>query len=304
MSDLLTRRFEDQIRAVMAAPAASDQFVTALRQRLRRQAQAARPHRAAWTLSPLRSFSLGLMVLLLATILLIGPQRVLAQVLDWLGYVPGVGFVDQEGGLRVLEAPVSQTRDGITVTIEAGLIDAERTRLTFYFEGIPQAWKPISEDEAGCAATPSLLFPDGTYYPILEGEGTGGVSWMREEFLYGALPADLNEITVLVPCVPELRTGVGPEDWVFTIRFVPAPEDFEVLPILPLPAVTTTGSDNNSPHGMQLTVSELVEMENGYLFRGVFTWELSQYEDPEFWDLPLTLTDAAGNTFPLEVSYE
>ena len=304
MSDLLTRRFEDQIRAAMAAPAASDEFVAALRERLRRQAPAARPRRAGWKLTPLRAFSLGLLVLLLAAILVIGPQRVLAQVLDWLGYVPGVGFVDQEGGLRVLEAPVSQTREDITVTIVDGLIDAERTRLTFYFEGIRQELKPLSEDEAGCSDTPSLLLPNGKNYPILEGEGTGGVSWMREEFRYGALPRDMNEITVLVPCVPEVRPGAGPEDWVFTIRFIPAPEGFEVLPVLTLPAVTTSTEGAAQPHGMQLTVNELVELEDGYLFRGVFTWENSTYEDPQFWNFEPYLTDAAGQRITLAASYE
>lgn len=303
MSDLRTSRLEDQIRAAMAVPAASDEFVAALRERLRHQAPAIRPRRAGWTLTPLRSFSLGLLVLLLAAILVIGPQRVLAQVLDWLGYVPGVGFVDQEGGLRVLEAPVSQTRDGITITIEDGLIDAERTRLTFFFDGIRQELKSLSEDGPGCSETPSLLLPNGKVYPILEGEGSGGPTWMRQEFRYGTLPLELNEIQVLIPCVPEVRPGAGPEDWVFTIRFVPAPADFEVLPILPLPEVTTT-AERAAPHGMQLSVDELVELEDGYLFRGTFTWENSSYEDPEFWDLPLILTDAAGQPIPLKISYE
>jgi len=304
MSKSTPTHFEDQLRAVLAVPSAREDFVAALGERLSRQASAARPlPRFGWKASPARVLSLGVLVVLLAALLIIGPQRVLAQVLDWLGYVPGVGFVDQEGGLRVLEAPVSQTREDITVTIVDGLIDAERTRLTFYFEGIRQELKPLSEDEPGCGDTPSLLLPNGKVYPILEGEGTGGPSWMREEFRYGPLPSDMNEIAVLVPCVPEVRPGAGPEDWVFTIRFIPAPDSFEVLPVLPLPVVTTSVEGAAQPHGMQLSVEELVELQDGYLFRGAFHWGNSAYENPEFWDLEFTLTDADGNKIPLEMSY-
>ncbi len=303
MSDYMSPRFEDQIRAAMAVPLAHANFVESLAQNLSHAGIKPRRNRSrVWR--PLRAISIALLILLLSAILIIGPQRVLAQVLDWLGYVPGVGFVDQEGGLRVLESPVSQTRDGITVTIEDGLIDAERTRLTFFFEGIRQELKPLSEDEPGCGGTPSLLLPDGRIYPILEGEGTGGVTWMRQEFRYGALPLEMSEIKVLVPCIPDVRPGAGPEDWEFTIRFVPAPENFEVLPILPLPTVTTVNSNTIPPHGMQLSVDELVELEDGYLFRGQFTWDPDEYEDPVFWNFQLRFNDAAGNTIPVEVEYD
>ena len=139
MNDQLSTHFEDQIRAAMKVPLPRPDFVEALAKQLRQSASvASRETRKVW--HPARAISLALLFLIIASVLIIGPQRVLAQVLDWLGYVPGVGFVNQEDGLRVLETPVSQTRDGITVTIEEGLIDAEHTWLT-YSAGIEASFR-------------------------------------------------------------------------------------------------------------------------------------------------------------------
>lgn len=273
MNDQISRHFEDQIRAALATPAATTDFVEDLAKRLQ-QPGTISTRKPKWIFSPVRAISLALLLLGITSILIIGPQRVLAQVLDWLGYVPGVGFVDQEGGLRVLEAPVSQTRDGITVTIEDGLIDARWTWLTFDFEGIRQELKPFSENDAGCGETPKLLLPDGKMYPILEGYGNGGETWMHIRFGYGSLPAEMNEIAVIVPCVPDVRSEAGPVNWEFTIHFVPAPQDFQVLPVATPASGELASSEKN---GVQLNVNEFVELEDGYLFSGSLSWDPSLY---------------------------
>jgi len=51
------------------------------------------------------------------------------------GYIPGVGFV-QKDSLRMLAEPVSQTRDGITVSIEQVVADSERTIVIYKTEGL------------------------------------------------------------------------------------------------------------------------------------------------------------------------
>ena len=306
MNDQLSTHFEDQIRAAMKVPLPRPDFVEALAKQLRQSASvASRETRKVW--HPARAISLALLFLIIASVLIIGPQRVLAQVLDWLGYVPGVGFVNQEDGLRVLETPVSQTRDGITVTIEEGLIDAEHTWLTFFFEGIRRELKPRFENEPGCGVGPEIRLPDGTLLTLAGGSGGGGPTWMREQVSYPAQPADMNEVTVHVPCVPEVMPGAGPEDWEFTVRFVPAPEGFVVLPVVTLP--TETRAPDGEPlssemHGIQLEVQELVELNDEFLFRGTLSWERSLYTWIEFGGFQLEMRDAYGNPVAIEEVYD
>ena len=307
MSDQLSPDIENQVRAAMAVPAVHTDFVEALARRLRQSKKAPVKVRGVFQGRPLRTVGLALIIVLIAAILIIGPQRVLAQVLDWLGYVPGVGFVNQEGGLRVLESPVSQTREGITVTIEEGLIDAEHTWLTFFFEGIRQELKPRSENEPGCGASPEIRLPDGTLLTLVGGGGGGGPTWMREQVSYPALPAAVNEVTIHVPCVPEVMPGAGPEDWEFTVRFVPAPEGFVVLPVVTLPTETKAPDGeplSNEMHGIQLEVQELVELNDGFMFRGTLSWEQSLYTWIEFGGFQLEMRDANGNPVAIEEVYD
>lgn len=297
MSDTALHPLEDLVRAALAAPAPRPQFQRTLRARLATAAphdeRAPRPtHRRRWALAA------GALLIILALTLALGPQRVLAQVLSWFGYVPGTGYVQTENGLRVLAEPQSQERDGIRADVLSGLVDDEHTTLTLQFQGIRQDQKPNSEDIVGCWQQPSLLLPTGEVLEILGGEGGGGPSWMRMQFSYPALPEDVNEVVLQVPCVPEVLPGLGPEDWRIPLRFVPAPPDFQTLPVLPLPQASPESEDG--PYGFALMVDDYVELEDGYLIRGRLSWEQSEFTMPEFWWIGLTLVDADGNNIPVE----
>lgn len=55
---------------------------------------------------------MAVLALMVATVLAVGPERALAALRGLLGYIPGIGLVDNSAGLRVLAEPVSQTRGG------------------------------------------------------------------------------------------------------------------------------------------------------------------------------------------------
>ncbi|HPH97531.1 MAG TPA: hypothetical protein PKW33_13495 [Anaerolineaceae bacterium] len=55
-----------------------------------------------------------------------------------LGYLPGIGLVDQSGTIRVLENPVQLEKNGIHIMVEKGSVDSERTVLLYTLEGIHQ----------------------------------------------------------------------------------------------------------------------------------------------------------------------
>ena len=54
-----------------------------------------------------------------------------------LGYIPGVGIIEQGAPIRVLAEPVSQTREGITLTVDQAYLTPERTILSYTVSGIP-----------------------------------------------------------------------------------------------------------------------------------------------------------------------
>ena len=242
----------------------------------------------------------GLILVMLLAILAIGPQRVWAQVVEWFSaYVPGIGFVETESGLRILEEPLSQTRDGVTISIQQGLIDDESTHLTILYEGIQPEMRPLSEADPGCYGPPELQLPDGTILTIRDGTGTGAVTWFQENLSYSALPTELDQATLLIGCLPDVQEDAAPEGWTFELRFVPAGEAFQVLPVVPVPTAEET--ESAAPHGMQLMVDEWVQLEDGHLFRGRFSWEGSPFRRVEFWLLELELVDARGQAVPIEV---
>ena len=54
-----------------------------------------------------------------------------------LGYFPGLGVVEQDAPFYVLENPVSQTRDGITVNVQQAILNMDQMSLMFTVENIP-----------------------------------------------------------------------------------------------------------------------------------------------------------------------
>lgn len=292
--------FEAELRAALNPGRLRPEFASELRVQLRthaaRASSADAPRRRR--LRPAWAVSLFIAVLLAITVLVIGPQRVLAQVLSWFGYVPGVGFVETEGGLRVLEQPQSQTQDGVRVDVLDGLIDDKHTILTINFDGIRQDQKPTSEDEPGCLGNPVLRLPDETTLQVVSGEGGGGISWLRMRFIYPALAADVNDAVLEIPCVPETLPGLAPENWELPLHFVPAPADLIVLPVQPVQQPTPT----SSLHGFALSVDDYVEMEDGYLLRGRLIWDEDAYaQQPDLWLLDLVFLDAQGERISTEV---
>jgi len=55
------------------------------------------------------------------------PQRVAAEMKKLFGYLPGFGIVERNAALRVLDEPVTQTREGITVTVKQAFLTLDKT---------------------------------------------------------------------------------------------------------------------------------------------------------------------------------
>ena len=221
MNDLnTTPPFEENVRQSFGVPAIRPEFVAQLHADLvQRAAEKTRKPLPFFRLQPAWTVALVILTAMIIGTLVIGPQRVYAEVMKLFGYIPGVGIVDQSSPIRVLAEPVSITRDGITVTVTSAILTGDKTHIDYRTFGVPGSAYPDREDVMGCIQQPYLRLPDGTQ-----------LSQMNNDFL--PVPANTNEAVFVLPCIVETLPGKVPENWELPLRFVPAPPDLTIVPVI------------------------------------------------------------------------
>ena len=181
------------------------------------------------------------------------------------GYIPGVGMVNDDGSLRVLTAPVSQTKDGVTVTIQQGTVDSSRTILTMTTSGLQS-----TEYNVDCvfdeSKNPQLRLPDGTKISMTKWIGSGPTRYDLR-YYFPSLPVDVNAVTLEIPC---LIYGLSVDAWEIPLQFGPATSlnPFSVLEVDPTNAQTVP----QSPLGIVMVLERVVPLEDSYLFTGSLKW--------------------------------
>jgi len=214
-----------------------------------------------------------LMAIVLALLTLLALTGTAYAIGKSLGYIPGLGVVDQNTSLRVLTEPVSQTRDGITVTVEKGTIDAEKTILRVSVVGVDATGGPYCDK-------PSILLhlADGT--TLEENGGYGNIGDISQPgytnlITFPALPAGTDDVTLEIPC---LWRVTKPENWKIPLYFMPA-DGTEVNPVIELPSeelttltVFETVQPVESPYGISLALEKVVPLDDGYLLIGSLRW--------------------------------
>ena len=295
MTELMpSPEFEEKLRLALATPEPDPAFAQALRARL--SAQTGSPaSKRSFRLRPAWGMLIGLIVLVILIVLAIGPQRVAAEMKKLFGYIPGFGIVDQNASLRVLEKPVTQTRTGITVTVKQAFLTSDKTVLTYTVEGVPWSAYPHNENIGGCSGIPNLRLPNGTLLAITGGEG----SLQESTFNYPPIPANLSQATFVLPCLLDTSPGLAPENWELSLRFVPAPANLTVMPVIdvtpsPEPQVNTPAAPVNP-----LALLKVVDEGDNYVLLGEF--RPSRAQDPSlpagsYWSLTdaVKITDASG----------
>jgi len=135
-------------------------------EQVRREKQA--PLRRIWRYHPVAAVLLALLILAA----LAGVAYALSNA---LGYIPGIGVIQQDATLRILEQPLSLTRQGITLTVHQAVLSADKSVVLFSVEGVP--WEALSheEDEPGCSGQAFLRLPNGEMMQLISG---GAASYM------------------------------------------------------------------------------------------------------------------------------
>ena len=277
---------EDQLHAATRVPQPRPEFLAGLRARLADEAElyreAALPvsfgariklafRRPAWVTVMVVLF------LLAAGLLAVGPQRVLAAFRQVLGYIPGVGIVEQGTPIRVLAEPVSLTRDGITITVTSVILTGDRTHVDYRIFGVPGSAYPDREDVIGCTQREYLRLPDGTQLTYVDNK-------------LPPIPAGVDEAVFVLPCIFNTLPGKTPENWELPLRFVPAPPDLTVMPVIdlsPSPQATQgatalpnqVSSSPTAPASRSATVIKEIETSDGYILVGQFQPPIQPGED-------------------------
>jgi hypothetical protein len=260
-----TSPFEESIRQSFGVPEIRPEFVDQTYDKLMRHADLkSRKSHLFLGLKPVWTIALAILSIIIIVTLVFGPQRVYAEFMKLLGYIPGVGIVDQSSPIRVLGEPVSITRDGITITVTSGILTGDRTQIKYRIFGVPGSAYPDREDVTGCFSQEYLRLADGTKLAQIN-------------YGYEPVPANVNEATFVIPCIPNTLPGKAPENWELPLRFVPAPPDLTVMPVIelsPTPQVTLTqsaaGNTTVTSTANAVTVSKEIETSDGYILIGQF----------------------------------
>jgi hypothetical protein len=256
-----------------------------------------------------------LLVLITFVVLSFTVPGVAAAIQRWFGYVPGVGLV-REGQIRRLAEPVSQTRDGVTVTVEQAMLQQDSVTITYKVEGLPASARPVNPPADFCTKPmdPILRFGDWqTGMDTASGVSISGLEDGYEAHYKFALarPAP-DEAVFVLACIYNVRVGGAPEDWTIPLHFVPAPPDMTAFPVIEIPSptapvstVTPSGNTAADTAAISLTLDRVVPMGDGTLIYATLHWEKTDYFLVDFsTEESIRLLDADGQEVPFERVYD
>lgn len=305
---------EDKLYAATRMPEPRLEFLAELRARL---ADIAKLHP-----EPLRPVSFGeriwmafrrpawvitlvVLFLLAGALVAVGPLRVAAAFRQLFGYIPGVGIVDQSAPIRILAEPVSLTREGVSITVTSATLTGDRTHVDYRIFGVPGSAYPDREDVLGCTQPEYLRLSDGTQLARMDND-------------FPPVPAGINEAVLVVPCIFNTLPGKVPENWELPLRFVPAPPDLTVMPVIelsPSPQASLTPGATSLPESVSgtsvaavdssVTIKKVIETSDGYILIGRFQPQSQPGEWTQATGAP-EIRDASGKkvayTYPQDIN--
>jgi len=328
-----TPELEEQVRQAWAAPDPNPAFAGRLRAQLAapRVTPAPRARRSPAVLRWAGAAGLAALLLLAGAVFLaLGPQGISAGVQRLIGYIPGVGVVQVDDSLRALTAPVTASRDGVTITVRQAILSSDRTVVDFVVDGIPAGAYPGNESIPGCHTAPSLRLPDGTELAMSGGSSEAWSAGYEKHASFAALAAGVNAATLLVPCLDDTLLGRAPENWTLALSFGPAPADLALAPVVdvtsppptvpvaptaaPAAVVPPAGAPTSAPGSaptppaaasavlpaIRLVLDRYIALDDGYYLLGHTETSDPRLASASLSFFGLKLFDAAGHAIPLE----
>lgn len=226
--------FEKEIQRTYYLPDANPAFINRLEKEIENYRSTEETKtRYSFHIAKCWGYAMVTLLVLVALLLAIGPSRVLAQIQAVLGFVPEVGIVDSSTSFYQLIEPVSDSRDGVTLTVQSAFLSADQTIISFSMTDLSEEIKRAKFGDAECSTPAYLIFPDGSKVQSSEQKSSLLPTGTYEHTIYfnNLAGANFNQATLVFPCLTGTGPGKGPQDWQFDLAFKPAPEDVTVYPI-------------------------------------------------------------------------
>lgn len=268
--------FEEKVRKAIAVPDANPDFVNQLQNEL-----AGRPVRMKprFVLKP--AWAVAFAVILLAVIT--SAPRAVNALKRLLGYVPDVGLVENTGNLRILAEPSSVTRDGITITITQAMVYADHVELQYSVQGIGES-NEMGNDICGfdhpnndfwSDADADLRLPDGTIVRRdYAGKYQSANTFAMKPVYATAIPSEVNELTMVLKCIPLTKLGTAPENWEVPFKLIAVPAGTVVgAPVVEVEATSAPATaEPAAPTAalpapkISVTLERVVPLDSGMIF--------------------------------------
>ena len=226
------------------------------------------------------------------------------------GYIPEVGLVDTSSPIRVLRQPVAVERDGITVNVKQGFVDAEHLVLLLEVSGFYPAGD--RDEMPACQGTPQLqLSGGGSLAQTGVAGGATGNGWNTGDgysyrLIFPPFSPDIDVVTLEIPCLIQIQPGNWPQNWQIPLEFE-IDDDLEVAPVVELPKkgsleIPLTASPveeiPESDFGIQLVLDQYAELETGYILMGKISWTSPEINAFGVMYQDMILTDSTGMKIP------
>lgn len=255
----------------------------------------------------------AILIALFVLLALSGAAYALGRV---FGYVPGVGLVENDSGMRVLVEPVSVTRDGVTLTVTQALVYSDHVQLVYEVKGIaPEndsstftgeqlnsldqttfcggpTTMPFSDNDA------RLRLPDGTFINrTMDMSKYPENVFATKPAFEAAVPADVTELTMALKCIPWARLGAVPENWEVPLKLKYVPAGTVIgQPVLDVtPSVSSAVHDN----GFTVALDKVVPQDDRYSFYFTITPDERKDAALAYSPASASVVDATGQKIAL-----
>ncbi len=241
------------------------------------------------------ALAFSLLLILAAAFFVAGPQRVIAAMQQLIGYVPGIGFVENAESVRVLAGPVTLTKDGVTATVSEAVADAKSTRVNLRLDGSAEALQPFfkaASEFRMCQRR--LILPDGAEFSVQSWSAAVGKTWLTFQFLFPPVPDKIMDVTLVFDPIAGESSRETVSGWQIPLHFQPGKASGQVL------AAASLDLPSQEMNEITMTLESVVQTA------GMDALKISLHtKDPALhvypnWDYRLKLADQSGQNRLIE----
>ncbi len=238
-----------------------------------------------------------LLILLVLAAAVIGPQKVLAAIQGIVGYVRGIGFVQDAETALVLSGPVKVARGGITITVKEAVADTAATRVRLHINvSDNRLRKMILDQQEGLMTGRIRLLLDGETAIEPQGFEILVDPFLEVTAVFGPLPLGRDTARLRLERIPGLVASAGPEDWEIPMQFIPAKTDPRLRPA----KVIQQASD--TLHGLTLIIQHAAPLPGRTALQVIVQASDAAVGVSPNWVNHLHLEDLEGRPIPFEYS--